>query len=107
MGVGRATGLAARPAEAATLAGAEMQAVLNDLEPMQDADILWSAAEAALLPLLPFTMSIGDLSLSMFTVIAAFGTAQDVNSDELRIETMFPADAETEALFRVTAPSRA
>lgn len=41
----------------------------------------------------------------MFTVIATFGTAQDVTADELRIETMFPADAETEALFRNAAPA--
>jgi len=33
-------------------------------------------------------------------VIATFGTAQDVTTDELRIETLFPADAESEALFR-------
>ena len=36
----------------------------------------------------------------MFAVVATFGTAQDVTADELRLETLFPADAETEALFR-------
>lgn len=89
--------------EAETLAGAEMKAVLDALGPMPDADILWSAADTALVPVMPFNLAIGDLRASMFTVIATFGTAQDVTADELRIETMFPADAETEALFRAAA----
>ena len=90
-------------AEAEALGGAEMQAVLDDLGPLQDDAIRWSARDTALLPVMPFTMAIGDLTISMFTVIATFGTAQDVTADELRIETMFPADAATEALFRGAA----
>lgn len=86
--------------EAEELAGGEMKAVLDDLMPLQEADILWSAAETALVPVMPFNMAIGDLRISMFTVIATFGTAQDVTADELRIETLFPADPATEALFR-------
>jgi transcriptional regulator with XRE-family HTH domain len=92
--------------EAETLGGAEMKAVLDELGPMQGDDILWSAADTALLPVLPFNMQLGDVRLSMFTVIATFGTAQDVTADELRIETMFPADAATEALFRNAAGNR-
>ena len=38
--------------------------------------------------------------VSLFTVIATFGTAQDVTADELRIESLFPADEATERLFR-------
>lgn len=89
--------------EADALGGAEMQAVLDELGPLQDDAILWSAADTALLPVMPFTLAIGDLRVSMFTVIATFGTAQDVTADELRIETMFPADAQTEALFRAAS----
>jgi len=36
----------------------------------------------------------------MFAIIATLGTAQDVTADELRIETLFPADPQSEALFR-------
>ncbi len=36
----------------------------------------------------------------MFAIVATFGTAQDVTADELGIATLFPAGAETEALFR-------
>ena len=91
--------------EAHDLGGTEMQAVLDSLAPYQDPDVLWSAADAALLPVVPFTLAAGDTRISMFAVIATFGTAQDVTTDELRIETLFPADAETEQLFRATAAS--
>jgi hypothetical protein len=43
------------------------------------------------------------LRISLFTVIATFGTAQDVTADELRIESLFPADEATEKLFRSAA----
>jgi hypothetical protein len=42
----------------------------------------------------------------MFAVVATFGTAQDITADELRLETLFPADPETEAMFRAAAQSR-
>lgn len=86
--------------ESEELAGVEMMAVLDDLMPLQEADILWSAAETALVPVMPFNLQIGELRISMFAVVATFGTAQDVTADELRIETLFPADPATEALFR-------
>ncbi len=86
--------------EAEMLGGQEMKAVLADLAPDQDAHILWSVAETALLPVLPFNMLVVDQAISMFAIIATLGTAQDVTADELRIETLFPADPRTEALFR-------
>jgi transcriptional regulator with XRE-family HTH domain len=92
--------------EAETLGGLEMKAVLNDLAPLQDPDLLWSATDTALMPVMPFNMKVKDLSLSMFAVVATFGTAQDVTADELRIETLFPADRETETLFRNAAVTK-
>lgn len=86
--------------EADALAGADMQAVLAELGPLQDDHVRWSASDTALVPVMPFNLAVGDLRLSMFTVIATFGTAQDVTADELRLETLYPADAATEALFR-------
>jgi hypothetical protein len=89
--------------EAETLGGQEMKAVLADLSQYQDAETLWAAEEAALVPVLPLEMQKGGLRISLFTVIATFGTAQDVTADELRIESFFPADEATEKLFRSTA----
>lgn len=91
--------------EAEALAGLEMKEVLDELAPYQDPHILWSAAEASLVPVIPFNMEVQSLKVSMFAVVATFGTAQDITADELRLETLFPADPETEALFRAAAQS--
>lgn len=89
--------------EAETVAGAEMKAVLDDLAPFQEPEVLWSHTDTALVPVMPFVLQLGALRLSMFVVVATFGTAQDVTADELRLETLFPADPETEAWFRAIA----
>jgi len=86
--------------EADALGGQEMKAILADLGRYQDAKTLWSAEEAALVPVLPLEMQKDGLRVSLFTVISTFGTAQDVTADELRIESFFAADAATEKLFR-------
>jgi hypothetical protein len=77
--------------------------VLADLSQYQDAETLWSAEDAALVPVLPLAMEKDGVRVSLFTVIATFGTAQDVTADELRIESLFPADDATETLFRSVA----
>jgi hypothetical protein len=64
--------------------------------------MLWTPADTALAPVLPFVMEVAGVRVSMFAVLATFGTAQDVTADELRIETLYPADAATEALLRHT-----
>ncbi len=89
--------------EAETLGGEDMRRLLQDLRQYQDADTLQGFSDGALLPVLPLDIEAAGVRLSLFTVIATFGTAQDVTADELRIETLFPADAATEALFRAAA----
>lgn len=86
--------------EADALGGGEMKDVLLDLAQYQDSETLWSAEDTALVPVLPLEMEKDGLKVSLFTIIATFGTAQDVTADELRIETLFPADEATEQLFR-------
>ncbi len=90
--------------EAEALAGEEMKLVLSDLSQYQDADTLWAAEDAALVPVLPLELEKDGVRISLFTVIATFGTAQDVTADELRIESLFPADEATDRLFRAAAP---
>jgi len=94
-------GRAQREAEA--LGGQEMKQVLAALAPHQDEATLWAAEDAALVPVLPFEIEKDGMRVSLFAVIATFGTAQDVTADELRIESLFPADAETETVFRSAA----
>ena len=54
----------------------------------------------SLVPILPMKIERDDLWISLFTLIATFGTPQDVTADELRVETLFPADPETEQFFQ-------
>ncbi len=53
-----------------------------------------------LLPVLPLELNINGLELSLFSIIATFGTPQDITTDELRIETFYATDAKTEQFFR-------
>lgn len=85
----------------------ELQALLDELAPLQDDGALRQGEGLPLLPVLPLELERDGARLSVFTVIATFGTAQDVTADELRIETFFPADAETDAAFRALAGSAA
>ena len=80
-----------------------MKGILAELSEHQDPDTLWAAEDAALVPVMPLEIEKDGLRISLFTVIATFGTAQDVTADELRIESLFPADAATEKLFRAAA----
>lgn len=54
-------------------------------------------------PVLPIHFHRGGTSLRLFTTIAALGTPRDVTVQEMRIESFFPADDETEAVFRAWA----
>jgi len=89
--------------EAEALGGEEMKRILADLAPMQDDAVLRNTNESGLVPVLPIEVEKDGVRISLFTVIATFGTAQDVTADELRIESLFPADGATEELFRAMA----
>ncbi len=56
--------------------------------------------------LVPLRLVLGDWTLSWFSTIATIGTPQDVTLEELRIETMFPADESTERFARDYAATR-
>jgi transcriptional regulator with XRE-family HTH domain len=86
--------------EAEAVGGEDIRQLLADLSQYQSAETLWAAEEAVLLPLLPLEVVKDGARLSLFTVISTFGTAQDATADELRIESFFPADAATDAMFR-------
>lgn len=89
--------------EAEALGGNEMKEVLAELSQYWDDKTLWAAEDAALVPVLPLEFEKDGARISLFAVIATFGTAQDVTADELRIESLFPADAATEKLFLAAA----
>jgi len=55
--------------------------------------------------LVPIHIRRDDSELRIFSTIMTLGTPQDVTLQDLRIETFFPADGESEAIWmRLTAP---
>ena len=55
--------------------------------------------------LLPIHIRTNDWELRLFSTLMTLGTAQDVTLQELRIETFFPADDESERTWRTIAPT--
>lgn len=62
----------------------------------------WQAPPA---PVLPLELANGQLRLKLFSMITTFGTPQDITTDELRVESFFPADAASAELLRKLAQS--
>ncbi len=52
------------------------------------------------LPVLPVHFLRDGVSVRLFTTIATLGTPRDVTVQGIRIETLFPVDAATDALLR-------
>ena len=55
------------------------------------------------LPVLATEFAIGDQRLEVFSMMTTFGTPLDLTTDELRVESFFPANAASEALLRALA----
>lgn len=51
------------------------------------------------LPILSFTLEKDSMKASFFSTITTLGTPLDLTTQELRIESLFPADEETKELF--------
>lgn len=56
-------------------------------------------------PVLPLEYQVDGTRLKLFSMLSTFGTAQDITADELRIETFFPADADSAGMLRSLADS--
>ena len=52
------------------------------------------------LPMIPLGFRAGERVIDLFSMITTVGTPQTVMAEEMRIETMFPADDEMERLYR-------
>ena len=50
-------------------------------------------------PTLPVILKVDHRTLSLFTTLSTFGTPQDVGLQELRIESYFPMDDDTQRYF--------
>lgn len=54
----------------------------------------------------PLRLRVGDADLAFISTIATFGTAVEVTTSELSIESFFPADAATAEALQGTRPTR-
>jgi transcriptional regulator with XRE-family HTH domain len=59
--------------------------------------------EAALVPVVPVEFRHGERTFRFFSAVTVLGTPQDVTVQELRLETFFPFDADTDAAARELA----
>jgi hypothetical protein len=74
-----------------------MRAFLDELLSYPAVPDRWRAPDVAVAPppLLTLDYRRGDSRFRFFGAVTTFGTAQDVQLQEIRIETFFPADEET------------
>src|SRR5690606_27374506 len=82
-------------------------ALLSEVRGYPDVDALWRGLdwESEPHPILTLNVAKDGLTLSLVTMIATFGTPQDVTLQDLRIESFLPADADTERSLRSLAES--
>ncbi len=69
---------------------------LSDLEQVKNADLAAINLNQAVIPTI---LRVGENRLSLFSTIAQFGSVQDTQAGETRIELMFPMDDETVQFF--------
>jgi hypothetical protein len=76
--------------------------LLDEILSYPDTPARWKQAEPASHPppALAAQLRLGDMRLNLFTVLSTFGTPQDLTTDSLRVEHLFPADAQSEALLK-------
>jgi transcriptional regulator with XRE-family HTH domain len=82
----------------------EVQEVLDEVLRYPSIPARWRSIDlhqhASPLPILPTHLSIRGVNLKLFSMLSTFGTPQDVTADELRVESFFPADKDSETLLR-------
>ena len=80
----------------------QTQRLLDELLSYPGVPRHWRTADldAATAPFLAIEFRKNDLTLRFFTTLTTFGTPHDITLQELRIESFFPADEETELSLR-------
>ena len=75
------------------------KALVADLLAYPDVKSDWKAPEtSSALPMIPISFARDGAVLNYFSLITTVGTPQTIAAQELRVECMYPADDETEAL---------
>ncbi|MCB1033100.1 MAG: helix-turn-helix transcriptional regulator [Acidobacteria bacterium] len=84
--------------------GSELQELLEEVLAFPGVPAAWREPDlsAPLAPLVPVGFRHAGRVFRFFSAVTTLGTAQDVTLQELRVESFFPADGETEAHFTGT-----
>src|SRR5690606_19451064 len=82
---------------------AEVQTVLDEVlrYPGLPSRLRHIDLDASRLPVLPTHFRLNGMDLRLFTMLATFGTPLDVTTDELRVESFFPADETSANLLKM------
>jgi transcriptional regulator with XRE-family HTH domain len=90
-------------ADAAGDGTAETAALLARLRGYADVPGVLASLDDAVDPVVPMHFEKDGTALRLFTTIATLGTPRDVTAQELRVESFFPMDEATAAIFRAWA----
>lgn len=84
------------------IGGAETARLMEELLSYPDVPRQWRALDldASTAPFLAVELAKGDTRVAFFSTLTSLGVPYDITLEELRIESFFPADAESEALMR-------
>ena len=83
----------------------QLLALLEEVLSYPDTPSRWKTPDlsAHLPPVMNMELCAAGHTISLFSTITTFGTAQDITTDELRVESFFPGDSASEALLRALA----
>ncbi len=91
--------------EAAATGSPLLNSLLEELHADPDIPRHWREPDLdqPLPPVIPLVVSVHGASIRLFSMISTFGTPQDITTDEVRLETFFPADPDTATLLQALA----
>jgi transcriptional regulator with XRE-family HTH domain len=93
--------------EAAACGNEKLLALLDEILAYPGIPEAWRAPDwqAPPPPVLPIELAKDGLRLKLFSTLTTFGTPQDITTDELRVESFFPADEASAVFLRRLAES--
>jgi transcriptional regulator with XRE-family HTH domain len=80
----------------------ELNILLKDMIQASGIDMSAHTSEEphSLAPIIPMEITLGNMTLKMVSMISSFGTAQDITTEELKVETFYPMDDITISFFK-------
>lgn len=87
-----------------TLSPMDLRRCLKRIGEFPDIPVDWWSLDVRyrVAPVFAVNLALGELSLSFFSVIASIAAPREILAEELRVETMFPADIPTDKYLRMS-----